>query len=156
MGKWQSSLASATPARSRVFRSSASNVLIPRSHKTTFGFPPESKYSAASSHSLIVAAFPSGGKGPKRLAFTPDGAQLWVTNSASNQATVFDAHARELIATLDMAKAPSSLYFSGDGRRLYVTNANANELTTVDVPSRKILTVVPIGTDPDGIIWSAR
>ena len=98
----------------------------------------------------------SGGKGPKRMAFTPNGAQVWVTNSASNQTTVFDAHAREMIAALEMAKAPSSLYFSGDGRRLFVTNANANELSTVDVASRKILTVVPIGTDPDGIIWSAR
>ena len=57
-GKWQSSLQSATPARSSVFLNSASNVLIPRSHKMTLGFPPDSKYSAASSHSLIVAEGP--------------------------------------------------------------------------------------------------
>jgi len=104
----------------------------------------------------IVAAFSSGGKGPKRVDFTPDGAQVWVTNSASNQTTVFDAHARELLAALPMSKAPSGVYFSGDGRRAYITNANANELSFVDVPSRKILNTMPIGTDPDGVAWSAR
>jgi len=104
----------------------------------------------------ILAAFPSGGKGPKRMAFTPDGTQVWVTNSASNQTTVFDARARELLATLEMSKAPSGVYFSGDGRRAYITNANANELSFVDVASRKILNVMPIGTDPDGVAWSMR
>ena len=90
------------------------------------------------------------------MDFTPDGAQVWVTNSSSNQTTVFDAHGRELIASLTMSKAPSGVYFSGDGSRAYITNANTNELSFVDVASRKILDVIPIGTDPDGVAWSAR
>jgi YVTN family beta-propeller protein len=104
----------------------------------------------------IVAAFPSGGKGPKRMDFTPDGTQVWVTNPASNQATVFDARARELLASLTLSKSPSGVYISSDGRRAYITNANANELTFIDVASRKILSAMPIGTDPDGVAWSAR
>jgi YVTN family beta-propeller protein len=104
----------------------------------------------------IVASFPSGGKGPKRMEFTPDGAQVWVTNSASDQTTVFDAHARELLASLTLTKAPSGVYFSADGRNAFVTNANANQLTFIDVASRKILNAVPIGTDPDGVAWSSR
>lgn len=104
----------------------------------------------------IVATFASGGKEPKRLAFTPDGKQVWVTNSRSDQTTVFDAHARELIAALTMSKAPSGIYFSADGRSAYVTNANANQLTFVEVASRKIAQVMPIGTDPDGVAWSSR
>jgi YVTN family beta-propeller protein len=104
----------------------------------------------------IVAAFPSGGKGPKRMDFTPDGTQVWVTNPSSNQATVFDARARELLASLTLSKSPSGVYISSDGRRAYITNANANELTFIDVASRKILSAMPIGTDPDGVAWSAR
>jgi YVTN family beta-propeller protein len=104
----------------------------------------------------IVAAFPSGGKGPKRMDFTPDGTQVWVTNPSSNQTTVFDARARELIATLPLSKSPSGVYISSDGRHAYITNANANELTFIDVASRKILSTMPIGTDPDGVAWSAR
>jgi len=104
----------------------------------------------------IVANFPSGGKGPKRLDFTPDGTQVWVTNPSSNQTTVFDARARELLASLTLAKSPSGVYISSDGRHAYITNAVANELTFIDVASRKILNTMPIGTDPDGVAWSAR
>jgi YVTN family beta-propeller protein len=105
---------------------------------------------------LIVAAFPSGGKGPKRMDFTPDGKQVWVTNPGSNQATVFDARARELLASLTLSRSPSGVFISSDGRHAYITNANANELTFIDVASRKILSTMPIGTDPDGVAWSAR
>ncbi len=104
----------------------------------------------------IVAAFPSGGKGPKRMDFTPDGTQVWVTNPSSNQATVFDARARELLASITLSKSPSGVFISADGRQAYITNANANELSFIDVASRKILSSMPIGTDPDGVAWSAR
>jgi YVTN family beta-propeller protein len=104
----------------------------------------------------IVAAFPSGGKGPKRMDFTPDGTQVWVTNPSSNQTTVFDARARELLASLTLSKSPSGVYISSDGRRAYITNAVANELTFIDVMSRKIVNTMPIGSDPDGVAWSAR
>ena len=90
------------------------------------------------------------------MDFTPDGSQVWVTNPSSNQTTVFDAHARQLLASLTLSKGPSGVYVSSDGRQAYVTNANANELTFIDVPSRKILGSMPIGTDPDGVAWSAR
>jgi len=104
----------------------------------------------------IVASFPSGGKSPKRMEFTPDGSQVWVTNSSSSQATVFDAHARELIESVTTSKDPSGVSISPDGRRAYITNSNANVLTFVDVPSRKILSTLQVGTDPDGVAWSAR
>jgi YVTN family beta-propeller protein len=104
----------------------------------------------------IAAAFPSGGKGPKRLDFTPDGTQVWVTNPSSNQTTVFDARARELLASLTLSKSPSGVYISSDGRHAYITNAIANELTFIDVATRKIVSTMAIGTDPDGVAWSAR
>jgi len=104
----------------------------------------------------IVTSFPSGGKGPKRMDFTPDGTEVWVTNPGSNQAIVFDARARELLASLTLSKSPSGVYISSDGRRAYITNANANELTFIDVATRKILNTMAIGTDPDGVAWSAR
>ena len=104
----------------------------------------------------IVTSFPSGGKGPKRMDFTPDGTQVWVTNPSSDQATVFDARARELLASLTLSKSPSGVYISSDGRHAYITNANANELTIIEVATRKILNTMPIGTDPDGVAWSRR
>lgn len=104
----------------------------------------------------IVATFPSGGKSPKRLEFTPDGSQVWVTNSGSSQATVFDAHTRELAGSVETSKDPSGVSISPDGRRVYVTNSNANVLTFIDATTRKITNTMAIGTDPDGIAWSSR
>ncbi len=104
----------------------------------------------------IVASFPTGGKSPKRLAFSPDGSQVWVTNSGGSVVTVFDAHSRELLASVMTDKDPSGVYFSADGRRAYVTNSAANVLTIIDAQERKVLNALQIGTDPDGVIWSGR
>jgi YVTN family beta-propeller protein len=110
----------------------------------------------ATATDTIVASFPSGGKSPKRLDFTPDGSQVWVTNSGSSETTVFDARARELLASIATSKDPSGVSISPDGRHAYVTNSNANLLTFVDVATRKVLDTMQIGTDPDGVAWSAR
>jgi YVTN family beta-propeller protein len=110
----------------------------------------------ATATDTIVASFPSGGKSPKRLDFTPDGSQVWVTNSGSSETTVFDARARETLASIATSKDPSGVSISSDGRQAYVTNSNANVLTFVDVATRKILNTMPIGTDPDGVAWSPR
>jgi YVTN family beta-propeller protein len=104
----------------------------------------------------IVQSFPSGGKSPKRLDFTPDGSQVWITNSGSFQTTVFDAHSRELLASIATSKDPSGVSISSDGRHAYVTNSASNVLTFVDVASRKVLDTIQIGTDPDGVAWSSR
>lgn len=110
----------------------------------------------ATATDAIVASFSSGGKSPKRMEFTPDGSQVWVTNSGSGETTVFDARARELVASIATSKDPSGVSISPDGRRAYVTNSAANVLTFIDVATRKVLDTMQIGTDPDGIAWSKR
>jgi hypothetical protein len=57
-GRCDSSLASATAARSNVLRMPVSKVFMPRSQRATWSFPPESKYSAANSHSFTEAEGP--------------------------------------------------------------------------------------------------
>ncbi len=110
----------------------------------------------ATATDTIVASFPSGGKSPKRLDFTPDGSQVWVTNSGSGETTVFDARTRELIASIMTAKDPSGVSISADGRHAYITNSAANLLTFLDVATHKISNTMQIGTDPDGVAWSAH
>jgi YVTN family beta-propeller protein len=90
------------------------------------------------------------------LDFTPDGAQVWVTNSGSGETTVFDARSRALVATIATSKDPSGVSISPDGHRAYVTNSAANLLTFVDVATRKILDTLQVRTDPDGVAWSSR
>src|SRR5690554_3643655 len=58
MGRWLSSLTTGTALRSSVFLVAVSKVRMPRSHKTTLGLPALMMYSAAISHSSMVADRP--------------------------------------------------------------------------------------------------
>ena len=102
----------------------------------------------------IVAKFPSGAKGPVRLAFTPDGSQVWISNMADSDVTVFDARSRKLIGSVEVSPVCQGLVFSPDGRRLYVADSSSNQVTVIDVATRKILTTLPGGDEPDGIAWA--
>jgi hypothetical protein len=51
----------------------------------------------------IVTTFPSGGKEPKRLEFTPDGGQVWITKYKSNEVTVFDSRRTCLVQSLALS-----------------------------------------------------
>ncbi len=58
MGRWLSFLITGIAERSSVFRVYVSNVRIPRSQRTTLSAPWANRYSAAMSHSSMVAAIP--------------------------------------------------------------------------------------------------
>lgn len=57
-GRWLNLLTSGTALKSRVLRVAFSKVRIPRSQSTTFSFPSATMYSAAISHSSMVAEKP--------------------------------------------------------------------------------------------------
>jgi len=58
IGRWDSFFINATVLRSRMFLVDCSNVRIPLSQSTTFGFPSFKMYSAARRNSSIVADIP--------------------------------------------------------------------------------------------------
>jgi YVTN family beta-propeller protein len=78
----------------------------------------------------------------------PSGAQVWITNFGSNQASVFDAHGRELLGSLTLTAAPSGVDSSPEGHHAYVTNAKANELTVIDVASQRFCAPWPLAPSP--------
>ncbi|HEX2712212.1 MAG TPA: beta-propeller fold lactonase family protein, partial [Candidatus Acidoferrales bacterium] len=87
--------------------------------------------------------------------FTPDGKQVWVSNAGSNAVTVFDAAARQLVATIEVGEVPVGIVITPDGRRAFVANTSANQVTVLDVASRKILHTFSTGKEPDGMAWAA-
>lgn len=103
----------------------------------------------------IVASFPSGGMSPLRMRFTPDGSQVWISNIDSKQVTVFDVHARKLLATINVDGGPQGMVFSADGKRAYFALSNANLVAVMDVPGRKVIGTINVGTEPDGMAWAA-
>jgi YVTN family beta-propeller protein len=69
------------------------------------------------------------GDWPWLVAFTPDGAEVWVPNQRSNNVTVIDAKSWMGVATVrgDFAQ-PDGIGISGDGRLVFVANHNTDNI----------------------------
>src|SRR5262249_33514480 len=69
----------------------------------------------------VVARLGSGGKGPDRLKFTPDGGRVVVTQSRSNEVVVLDARRRTLLARIPTGEFPKGLLLAPDGKVAWVS-----------------------------------
>jgi YVTN family beta-propeller protein len=69
------------------------------------------------------------GDWPWLVAFTPDGAEVWVPNQRSNDVTVVDARHWSVLTTVkgDFAQ-PDGIGISGDGRLVFVANHNTDNV----------------------------
>jgi YVTN family beta-propeller protein len=93
------------------------------------------------------------GKRPRRMAFTPDGAQLWVSNELGASLSVISTKDHAVIATVPLelkgARAeditPVGVAMARDGKTLFVAMGRANHVGFVDVASRKLVKTVLVG-----------
>ena len=82
---------------------------------------------------LALATLDPPGVGlPFDAALTPDGAELWVVNAASNDLTVVDLAGRSLVAHIEVGDNPRGIVFSPDGATAYVNNTLAGTVSVVD------------------------
>lgn len=91
---------------------------------------------------------------PEELAATPDGAQVWVSDTGPQTGTtratptgsqvtvpfravsVITTASEAVVGTVQLSSAPQAIAFSPNGQRAYVTTGD--ELLVVDVASRKV------------------
>ena len=106
----------------------------------------------------LGSAISSGTNSPFGAAATPDGTELWVTESGGNTVTVFDATSNAVKATIVVGIYPQAIAISPDGSTAYVANTGPNTgaggSTTVSVisTSTKAVTAdVQVGEAPRGV-----
>lgn len=95
---------------------------------------------------------------PNSLAFTPDGASLFVVNGASSgTVSVIDLATNTVVNTIAVGDYPAALAMSADGTRAYVPNESGGYVSVIDVFTETVLTTLPtpnasrnIGVSPDG------
>lgn len=76
----------------------------------------------------LVQRVPTG-DWPWLVAFTPDGAEVWVPNQRSNDVTVVDAKRWSVLTTVKGEFAqPDGIAISGDGRLVFVANHNTDNV----------------------------
>jgi len=90
-------------------------------------------------------------KTPLRLAFRPDGRELFVTCEASGSVVVVDAVERRKVAEIPVGGQATDVVFSPDGRFAYVTSRLNDSVAVVDVAGRKVIRTFPVGDEPHGL-----
>jgi YVTN family beta-propeller protein len=101
-------------------------------------------------------------KRPRRLVFTPDGAELWVTNELASSVTVISTRDLAITHTIKFELkgmrpddiSPVGLAMAPDGKTAYVGLGRANHVAWVDVASKKPTRQVLVGKRAWGVTLS--
>jgi YVTN family beta-propeller protein len=98
---------------------------------------------------LALATLDPPGVGlPFDAALTPNGAELWVVNAASNDLTVIDLAGRSLVAHIEVGDNPRGIVFSSEGTLAYVNNALAGSVSVVDAASYTVVDEIQVTEIP--------
>src|SRR6266567_1308407 len=95
-----------------------------------------------------VTTIPTGA-GPRRLAISPSGDRVFVTNNKASSVSVIDTATREVITTLVTGDGSFFSAINPDATRFYVSNSNDTTVSVIDIPSLTVLEVIPdVGSYP--------
>jgi YVTN family beta-propeller protein len=85
---------------------------------------------------------------PFDAALAPDGQELWVVNAASNDVSIIDLVARDLIAHVEVGDNPRGIVMSPDGSRAYVNNTLEGTVSVVDAQAYTVTDVITVTNIP--------
>jgi DNA-binding beta-propeller fold protein YncE len=102
---------------------------------------------------------------PYRLAVTPDGATIVVTDPGAGSVVLIDRRAGTIAATIDVNAAASDAGFTGDaspqgivlssdGKWAFVSTKAIDRVAAIHLESRHVVRFLPVGAGPDGIAFS--
>lgn len=89
--------------------------------------------------------FTTGGA-PKQVAFTPDGAELWVTLLSGSGVEVYDPKTGSLLEAIDLPEAGSvEVIFNAVGTKAYVSQMETARVYEIDVATRDVIRTLDTG-----------
>jgi DNA-binding beta-propeller fold protein YncE len=88
------------------------------------------------------------------LAFTPDGAEAWITDHATNELFVLNADTAEVLEAIDLPGAPHHVTITPDGVLAAVADHTDGQLLVYDTATREQVDAVNVGPGPHGV-WAA-
>jgi len=105
----------------------------------------------------LVTALTSGTTNPYGVAATPDGSEVWVTESGTNTVSVISTTGAmpTVAATVVVGIYPHGIAITPDGKTAYVANTGPNTgqggsqtVSVIDVASRSVTDTVDVGEAP--------
>jgi DNA-binding beta-propeller fold protein YncE len=102
----------------------------------------------------VIGRMESRGKGPGRVALTPDEKTLVYNLQSGNGIGFADVSTLKEIAVVSLPGAPLSMTLSRDGRTAYLGLQDSDKVAVVSVPERKLVRVFDTPKDhgPDPVL----
>ncbi len=88
---------------------------------------------------------------PTRLAVTPDGRFIYVTNKGDATVSVIDASNNTVIATIAVEVNPTGVTANRQGTRVYVTNLTAGTLSIIQTATNAVVATLRVGGAPNAV-----
>jgi len=91
------------------------------------------------------------GTGPRGLAITPDGTEVYVANLGANTVSVIRVSDGVVTDTITVGSLPIELAITPDGTEVYVTNSLATTVSVISTSSKSVTNTITVGTFPVGV-----
>jgi YVTN family beta-propeller protein len=91
------------------------------------------------------------GKGPVRIAITPDGGRIGFPLFHENAVQIADTKARAVTHTVPVGKQPAGTTMSSDGELLFVSCEQEGLVYVISVADGEILSTIATGDGPDAM-----
>jgi phospholipase C len=113
----------------------------------------------------VISALTSGTTNPYGAAATPDGSQVWVTESGTNTVSVISPPSStagpQIIGTVVVGIYPHGIAITPDGKTAYVANTGPNTgrggsqtVSVIDVASQTVANTIDVGEAPQLVALS--
>jgi YVTN family beta-propeller protein len=100
---------------------------------------------------LRTVTLPGEGLRPMGLAFSHDGARLFVTTGRGNRVVVLSSATLAPSGSIEVGQRPWGLALSPDGRELYTADGLSNQVTIIEARSLSIVGHIAVGQRPWGV-----
>jgi len=95
------------------------------------------------------------GKGPEGMDLSPDGKQLWTSQSQDGGVSVIDVASKKVIQTFDARTQRSNrIKFTPDGKQILITDLAGGELVILDAGTQREVKRLKMGKMPEGILMT--
>jgi len=95
---------------------------------------------------------PDGTRGPSALAFSRDGARLYVAEQDENDVAVLDTASRAVVAHIPSGgEQPTALALAADGNTLVVANTFSGVVAVLDIDKRSVRARIPLLGEPNAV-----
>jgi phospholipase C len=109
----------------------------------------------------LVSAVTSGTTNPYGVAATPDGSEVWVTESGTNTVSVISTQTNKITSTVVVGIYPHGIAITPDGKTAYVANTGPNtgrggsqSVSVIDVASQAVTGTIEVGEAPQVVTVS--